>query len=638
MITLTKRQRDMLLYLLSQEDYVTYNQCAEIFHISNRSVRYDMEMIEAFLKESHCHLSKKAGTGIKLICNAQNRSILTQNLKNIQAHAFNKKERQDMIIDLLLLNDTITFHQLAECCQVSKQTIINCFSEVQKELALEDLQVEKIHGIGLRLKGKESMIRRKFIQMMTHRTWSTFKAEDYIPKEYKEKASKILDAMREQCGVTYVNQKRTLVILSYLLMRIENHHILETPISQKINASEHVIEILKTYLPDKLERDYVATILFCERINTVVTSEMQFIEDDAYKIAMELVDSLSQLNKTAVNQLEMIRGLTIHLRSAIYRFHNHIQMRNEMLDQIKMSISLIYEFTRKKLHEIEGEYGLAFDENEIAYIAMYIASIYETSIKENTTLNIVAVCSFGLATSSILKTRIMSILPDCHMSGPMSQSEAIAYLEENNVDMVIATHECNFGEIPVIVVNPLLNQRDIERIKNSLFQLSYAKMCRQFILESSKVQEITVIHSIKDYIKEEDLQIIDKCNSWEEAIALAAYPLLKKGLIHQSYIDSMIRAVNDYGTYMVLTPKTAYVHAGIDDGIRENCTSMLVLRNEMAFGYQNAKMVRNIVVLGIKNKNENNLLNLVYILEKENNLKLLAQKDINKEMILNIHD
>ena len=103
-------------------------------------------------------------------------------------------------------------------------------------------------------------------------------------------------------------------------------------------------------------------------------------------------------------------------------------------------------------------------------------------------------------------------------------------------------------------------------------------------------------------------------------------------------VNKMIQAVKDFGTYMVLTPKTAYVHAGTEDGILRNCTSMLVLKHALKFGTYQSKTVKNIVVLGIKNSQENGLLNMVYILGKEENIFLLEREEITKTEILNMHD
>lgn len=304
-----------------------------------------------------------------------------------------------------------------------------------------------------------------------------------------------------------------------------------------------------------------------------------------------------------------------------------------------MSVSLIYEFTSKELHKVEKLYNIEFDENEIAYITMYIASIYETSFKEISTVKVLLVCSFGLATSSMLKSRIIQSFPGFEIFGPLSQNNAFNFLNENNVDLIISTNEFEYSSTPVIKVNPLLNYENMEKIKNKLDQFSYSKMCSHFITSYASTTKITPSkHYIANYVMQENIQIIDECNSWEEAIQLAAQPLLKKKLINQNYVDSMINAVNDYGTYMVMTPNTAYVHAGVNDGIFQNCTAILVIKKPVIFAYTNSKLVSNIVILGIKDKRENDLLNIAYIFEKEENIKLLCSSDITKEAIINMHD
>lgn len=647
MITLTKRQRDLLLYLLKNERYTTYNQCAETFGVSNRSIRNDMQGIEAFLEENACHLIKKSGVGVRIQCEESKRSDLKREMSSKKTQTFNRKERQEIAILVLLLKDTCTFQEIADICYVSKQTMINCFDDIQKGLEEEGIVLERVQGVGLRLLGDEISIRRKFLQMMTRCDrvtwfWEIIK-ELNVFQGIEETAEEMLDRINKQCGISFAHPLRICYILSYCLLRNQKGHVItgspETTGRLQYNNADAVLDLLQNYFSEKAEQDYAAALLFGERMNQTLGEEAPEEEnDDAYKIARYLVDALKQLNQSDFEPTEMEKGLTLHLRSAIYRYHNHISIQNEMLDEIKMSISLMYEFTRKKLREIEGEYNLSFDENEIAYIAMYIASIYETSIKDETTLKILVVCSFGMATSSILKTRILSVLPDCDVLGPLSQAQAVSYLRDTQVDAIIATNEFDYEDIPVIQVNPLLGQRDIDKINNRLYQYSYSKMCRQFIRSSSEIDERKKNHYLRDYIKEEDIQIVETCSRWEEAIQLAAAPLLKKGLMFQSYVDSMIWAVKEFGTYMVLTPRTAYVHAGSEDGVQENCTAMLVLKEPLEFGDTDPKRVSNIVVLGIRDKEKNDLLNLAYILEKKTNISLLENRMTDAAQIMEMHD
>ena len=116
-------------------------------------------------------------------------------------------------------------------------------------------------------------------------------------------------------------------------------------------------------------------------------------------IFQELISSLAQVYPIERDSLrEIIDGLTVHLRAAIYRSRSKIHIRNELLNEVKMSVSLMFEFTLHEMCKVEEKYGIVFDENEIAYIAMYLTSIYETSIKETVSLDILIICSYGVDT------------------------------------------------------------------------------------------------------------------------------------------------------------------------------------------------------------------------------------------------
>lgn len=113
--------------------------------------------------------------------------------------------------------------------------------------------------------------------------------------------------------------------------------------------------------------------------------------------------------------------------------------------------------------------------------------------------------------------------------------------------------------------------------------------------------------------------------------------MVAKGDIESKYVNTMIQAVNEFGTYMVITPKVAYVHAGKDDGVNKNCVSLLLLENEIPFGSFNTKPVIAIVVLGICDKEESQLLNIANILDIPENIELLKNSK-NIESILSLHD
>lgn len=651
MIVLTKRQKDILKLLCLKDDFITLDSISKKFLVSKKSIQNDLNQIDLFLKEKNFDLIRKAGTGIYINEEENSKYKLSNELENMQIRSFSKVERHILIKTTLLCRPLCTFQDLAEICLVSKQTIINSFIDVVNEFNLENITVEKIQGIGLRLYGEEIDIRRYFIQLINENSDNQLVQmtayEQGKLNEYEKDINYILHEIETNCMFTFTNMKRLKIIIGYMLLRIRNNFLLPNDIVFNNLSQQHeilqIVDIISKFIKVDNEKLYLSTIILSERINQLTDSSITSINDthdEAYQIAMFLIDSLQSMQPINQDDIQdTINGLTLHLRSAINRYRNNLQIKNELVEQIKLSVSLIYEFTSKELHKVEKLYNIEFDENEIAYITMYIASIYETSFKEISTVKVLLVCSFGLATSSMLKSRIIQSFPGFEIFGPLSQNNAFNFLNENNVDLIISTNEFEYSSTPVIKVNPLLNYENMEKIKNKLDQFSYSKMCSHFITSYASTTKITPSkHYIANYVMQENIQIIDECNSWEEAIQLAAQPLLKKKLINQNYVDSMINAVNDYGTYMVMTPNTAYVHAGVNDGIFQNCTAILVIKKPVIFAYTNSKLVSNIVILGIKDKRENDLLNIAYIFEKEENIKLLCSSDITKEAIINMHD
>jgi len=61
------------------------------------------------------------------------------------------------------------------------------------------------------------------------------------------------------------------------------------------------------------------------------------------------------------------------------------------------------------------------------------------------------------------------------------------------------------------------------------------------------------------------IQIANVVPSWQEAIRLAATPLVRQNKIEQRYIEAMIQSIEQYGPYVVITPKVALPHARPSD-------------------------------------------------------------------------
>lgn len=64
--------------------------------------------------------------------------------------------------------------------------------------------------------------------------------------------------------------------------------------------------------------------------------------------------------------------------------------------------------------------------------------------------------------------------------------------------------------------------------------------------------------------------------TWQDAIKLAAQPLLAQGQITGDYITAMIDCVNTFGPYIVIAPRVALPHARPEKGALKMGLSLLI--------------------------------------------------------------
>jgi len=88
---------------------------------------------------------------------------------------------------------------------------------------------------------------------------------------------------------------------------------------------------------------------------------------------------------------------------------------------------------------------------------------------------------------------------------------------------------------------------------------------------------------LADYLTVDMVQFKKEAQDWEEAIRMAAAPLLAKAAIEQQYVETMIENVKQFGPYIVIMPKFAMPHARPEYGVNKLGLSLLVLEKGVTF-------------------------------------------------------
>lgn len=105
---------------------------------------------------------------------------------------------------------------------------------------------------------------------------------------------------------------------------------------------------------------------------------------------------------------------------------------------------------------------------------------------------------------------------------------------------------------------------------------------------------------LNDWLKKENIQIVDSCSDWKESIKKVGEPLIVSGVIESRYIQAIYDMHEKVGPYYVLAPGIAMPHSRPEDGANEVGLSLLLVRKGVEFYSDGNDPVKLIVMLAAK--------------------------------------
>ncbi|PTL37944.1 PTS sugar transporter subunit IIA [Alkalicoccus saliphilus] len=89
---------------------------------------------------------------------------------------------------------------------------------------------------------------------------------------------------------------------------------------------------------------------------------------------------------------------------------------------------------------------------------------------------------------------------------------------------------------------------------------------------------------MSDYQLDENcIQWFNEKVNWQEAIALSAAPLIKKGAVTREYAEAMVENINQLGPYILIAPNVALPHARPENGVKEAGIALTVFQEDVEF-------------------------------------------------------
>lgn len=532
-------------------------------------------------------------------------------------------ERLDMIVlYLLLYPDYISNYHLQDLLRMSKNSVVADLKDIRELLKNQSISLQYTRSEGYYLEGTGSQLR----QLLEHTIEKLMRLEsgrfilDYVLKEcgITTKDAAIFTQIRmlsEKYQLTFIFENVKIVSLVMAVLNeieIEGDYQIKQEDYRNIKATallKLVEELEEEYPRLARERDYILS-----RLAGCLQGNLDLNPDPT---VVQIMDEIIKQVK-ANTGLEFPMGIPFrknlyaHLYPSYYRLLFNISLHNPLTHQIKREYSSLYELIRRSLKPLEEMTGKPLSSDEIAYFTIHFGGYLQSQVKrrEAKDLRAMIVCPNGVSTSLILQSELEKIFPRMEFQAiSRSHFKTVDNMERDDVQVIFSTTHLE-SQDKVFLVKPLMTSIEKILLKRRVYE--YLHLEKEDVVSIDELMGIVakyttikneeglkneLIHylfaqnnqqllggdSLTDLLKEELIQQVDIVSSWQDAVGLAAQPLLANGYIEESYIQAMIASINETGPYIVLAPKVAVPHASPDAGVHQLGISLLQVKEPVDF-------------------------------------------------------
>jgi mannitol operon transcriptional antiterminator len=678
---LDKRSSAILWYILHATSYVPMEEITEKLNISKRTIYYDINKINAWLKHQKLPAVGNIQSAGLYLEEETKRAVpkLLQHLNPWQYEYSTKERKAWLAIHIMARSRNVLLQDLIDAIRVSRNTTINDLKLLREEVNRRfGLSITFTKQTGYIMAGSEMDLRKALnvymSQVIMGKGWQYFVDQMVLVEgtdggktalfstDNLTQIQQTIVNCEERLGVQFTDEvlhQLNLQMILFVRRLLLGGRVSVDPAEQRMlrQTREHgaaaeichrLAELFQLDIPHE-EVDYITTQILSAKVNyrTVDPTEeeapywrviIQRMVDDFQRYAcIEFYDGGGLEN-----------NLLTHLKPAYYRIKYGLCLENSLMESIRKKYRDIFTLTKKIMHYLEDSTGQVINDDEVAFVAMHFGAwMKREGIKPVARKKVLLVCANGVGTSRILQSQLEDLFSTVDILRTVGMREYIKY--ESEADFVISTIPLSGGNKPVFVVSPILSHVETESLLkkvNALFRLSQGQTTSvsaimEIIGRHAEIREQeTLIHELKEYlykpnsVSQEDnrpmlsdlitkdmIQLLEEAVDWEDAIRLASKPLLDRAYIQEYYIKVMIDNIKEFGPYVVMGPKVAIPHARPEHGVNQVGMSLLLLKKGVAFSADGEGRVQIIIVLAAVD-NETHLQALAQLstllLEEEN--------------------
>ncbi len=484
MLTIPQRLSKIFATLLESGEPVSVTTLAAVLGVSRRTVFRELENVDGVLKKLNLRLETTVGEGLYLFGEQSDidrlQSIITEQRDSLAVD----KEKRRTVLALLIL-DSIQWEKLyyfSSVLEVSEATVSLDMDIIERDLRAYNIQLLRKKGMGVLINGTEMNVRTAFVNYLL-KVQNSFLPEDVLSATITQGVNNIVKS--QSIFLNWMTGD-AITIMSYRLIvqisrlkkgqtlgdcEVKKQSTLYTEVARKLaqELSFHFnVEI------SEQEFDYIVDGLRAARTKT----KSEFYEDEnisfsraehlAYKMIEHFDASLAPSLKT---NDELVRGLSIHLWSAVVRIENGYHIEDPLEGQLKKEYPDIYQKAERACTVLSEELQRQVPEEEIACVATHfgaaVMQIGGNRVRRR--LKASVICLGGIGVSYMMAGQVKKFFGKEVITEVGEYNQPYSW---KNSDFLIATTNIPDTDKPVIIAHPLLTTSEINEIRQLIEVLS----------------------------------------------------------------------------------------------------------------------------------------------------------------------
>ena len=605
MVRLSERARHILLELI-EKPACTLDELAETVGSSKKTISAELGDVEQFLRQwsGDVQLSRRAGEGISLLITERQRNRLLHDLllkKQTDRDISDSAGRVNYILlRLLQTQDYLTVQDFCDELFLSKGTAEKEIAAAEHVLGENGIQLSKIRNRGMKLEGDERELRSFYAHLVTQQYETPYEVgllPSFSDTAFYESfglthiraVEACIRGIREKYKLRFSDAagSNLVVHIAVALRRVEQGKRLELDeeererhrqkrsyrIAQEI--ADRLAETTKIVLPEN-EIGYLSMHLEGAKYDV---SNLPFSQEEENgvaglpKIIDHMLEMMSERYHFDVSQdTEIKKGLLLHLRPAISRMRNRLSISNPCLAEIKQRYLSSFEMAIDCFKLLTEAYGIPYNEDEIAYLAMHIQAMVERNRLGTVDYRVLVVCPFGVGTSQLIVSKLRSHFQCFSALDVMNSVDAENQKLKGKYDFIISTVPLAETDIPAIVVNPVLSETELSKIRKSF----------ALVEDELKKKKAKAMGGFR----EETIFFLPDGLDLDGALQWACDTIMSKGYVEEGFYQSVVQreqiSSTSYGVWAIPHGSPALV--------RRSCIALCISKTGITWGDNTVKI------------------------------------------------